>query len=472
MDGESAEAQFRVNILFASNGFPPEQRGGTETYTAGLARALAARGHDVTVLCGGIWDAGPKYWNGVRDEVHDGVAVRRVDVNWTNAPDPFRYLFDNPVTFAYLLDYLTTRRPHVVHVTSCERLSGSVITAARRLRIPVVLSLTDFWFLCPRMTLLRTDDVNCAGTTTAWECTKCLASGAKVYRWTQAVFAEPTAARVLATVGRVPLLARQRGLRGMVGDMSTRKVHLKRVFFEANSRITASSFVRDRFVACGFDAPIRVQPYGHDIEWLARNVGKTRGDRTRLGFIGQITPHKGAHVLLEAVARLDPAVQARFEVHIFGDTQKAPEYLAELQRLASGLPRVQFRGPYAHGDSADVFASIDVLVVPSLWYDFPLVMHEAFASGTPVIATRLGGMAEVVRHDVNGLLFERGDATGLATLLRRFVDEPGLADRLRGGITPVKTVNDEADEFEELYRELIRAGRDSRRDLEQRVTPV
>ena len=457
-----------MNILFASNGFPPEQRGGTETYTAGLARALAARGHDVTVMCGGTWDAGRKYWNRVRDEVRDGVAVRRLDVNWTNAPDPFRYLFDNPETFAYVRDYVATWRPHIVHVTSCERLSASVISAARESRIPVVLSLTDFWFLCPRMTLLRSDGTSCAGTTTAWECTKCLASGARVYRWTQAVLAEETAARVLATVGRVPLLARQRGLRGMIGDMSGRKLHLKRVFFEADCRVTASAFVRDRFAACGFDAPIRVQSYGHDIEWLARYAGKTRSDRTRLGFIGQITPHKGAHVLLEAVARLDPAVQARFEVHIFGDTQKAPEYHAELQRLASGLARVQFRGPYAHADSADVFALIDVLVVPSLWHDFPLVIHEGFASGTPVVATRLGGMAEVVRHDVNGLLFERGDATALAALLTRFVDEPGLADRLRRGIAPVKTVNEEADEFEQLYRELtIRSGRtDSREALD------
>jgi glycosyltransferase involved in cell wall biosynthesis len=94
-------------------------------------------------------------------------------------------------------------------------------------------------------------------------------------------------------------------------------------------------------------------------------------------------------------------------------------------------------------------------VVPSLWYDFPLIIHEAFATKTPVIATNLGGMAEAVTHGVDGLLFERGDAADLAGQINRVLEEPGLLEHLREGIPPVKTIAEEVNELESIYRELI-----------------
>ncbi len=101
-------------------------------------------------------------------------------------------------------------------------------------------------------------------------------------------------------------------------------------------------------------------------------------------------------------------------------------------------------------------AEIDILVVPSLWYEnAPLVIYEAFASNTPVIATALGGMAEAVTHEVNGLLFDRGNVPELANMLQRVVAEPGLVERLRSGIRPVRTIGDEVCDLEALYLSLI-----------------
>jgi glycosyltransferase involved in cell wall biosynthesis len=93
--------------------------------------------------------------------------------------------------------------------------------------------------------------------------------------------------------------------------------------------------------------------------------------------------------------------------------------------------------------------------VPSRWYENgPGVIFEAFAAGVPVVATDLGGMSEFVRHEENGLLFGLEDASGLARQLRRLIEEPGLLDRLRAGIGPVKTVQDNVDELEALYLQL------------------
>jgi hypothetical protein len=102
-----------------------------------------------------------------------------------------------------------------------------------------------------------------------------------------------------------------------------------------------------------------------------------------------------------------------------------------------------------------VFANLDVLVVPSQWYDFPLIIHEAFAVQTPVIATRLGGMAEAVEHDVNGLLFEPKNVEDLICQLRRICEEPGLLRRLQAGIPEVKTIAREVDELVAFYARLV-----------------
>ena len=95
--------------------------------------------------------------------------------------------------------------------------------------------------------------------------------------------------------------------------------------------------------------------------------------------------------------------------------------------------------------------------MPSLWYEnAPLVIQEAFATKTPVLTTNLGGMAEAVKHNVNGLLFERGNIDDLAKQLQRITDEPGLIERLREGIPPVKRIEEEVTELELIYQQLVK----------------
>jgi glycosyltransferase involved in cell wall biosynthesis len=92
-----------LKILFLANGFPPDRWAGTETYTAGIAKKLQKRGHHVQVLCAGRWQEGLKYWNGYDDDVHHGIPVRGLNLNWKKATDPFRYLYDNPLVEDFLV---------------------------------------------------------------------------------------------------------------------------------------------------------------------------------------------------------------------------------------------------------------------------------------------------------------------------------------------------------------------------------
>ncbi len=104
----------------------------------------------------------------------------------------------------------------------------------------------------------------------------------------------------------------------------------------------------------------------------------------------------------------------------------------------------------------EVFSKLDVLVVPSIWYEnTPLVIYSAHATGTPVIATNLGGMSEVVHHGVNGLLFEKGDSTGLKKLLEMIIEDRTLLDKLSKNIVPPPSISDYVDGIEKVYSEVL-----------------
>jgi glycosyltransferase involved in cell wall biosynthesis len=176
---------------------------------------------------------------------------------------------------------------------------------------------------------------------------------------------------------------------------------------------------------------------------------KTPSSGLRVGYVGQIARHKGVHVLFEAARQMP---DASLSVRAYGDTTSFPEYTARLRRLIAGDERLELAGVYRPQRLSQVLRELDVIVVPSLWYEnSPNVILEAFGHRTPVVASNLGGMAELVRDGENGLLFAPGDAEGLARQLRRLLDDPRVLPALRTGIGLVKSVAQEMDELEEIY---------------------
>ncbi len=443
-----------MRLLYITNGYKPYRWAGTETYTAGIAEEMAQRGYSVEVLCAGDWDKGDQYWNGVTEDGQNNIPVRRIHVNWTKAPDPFGYLYDNPVVAEYLQNLLHEIKPDVVHVTSCETLSASVIRTVKEMNLPLVLSLTDFWFLCPRINLLHADGSNCNGQTHPVDCLDCKMRDNRTYHQLRQVLPAGLLYPILEEVGKHPTLTRQRGLRGLAGNMKERKARLKHALTLPDRVITASNFVKNVFVENDVTAPITVQPYGHDLSWLKTYQGKLKADKIRFGYVGQIIEAKGVHLILEALSELPPNLQDTFLLVIYGNLEHTPAYGKKLKELAARFSNISFAGTYQHAESAHVFTGIDVLLVPSIWYDFPLIIHEAFATGTPVVATRLGGMAEVITHENNGLLFERGNVKDLASQLVRLVEEPGLFKRLQQNLPVVKSIQEEVFELEAIYQQV------------------
>jgi glycosyltransferase involved in cell wall biosynthesis len=199
---------------------------------------------------------------------------------------------------------------------------------------------------------------------------------------------------------------------------------------------------------------ITFSPFGINLKPFLSRVRKEAKDCLRIGYIGTLSEPKGGHILLKAIRSLseDESVVLK----IYGKPNEFPEYVAELRRIADDDSRITFCGTFPNTQIGDVFSDIDLLVVPSIWYEnTPLVIYSAHAAGCPVIASNLGGMSEVVHHGVNGLLFEQGDVSGLAEAISQLAHDRRLLRRLTENIRQPKSIESYVAELVGIYADVI-----------------
>ena len=255
-------------------------------------------------------------------------------------------------------------------------------------------------------------------------------------------------------------------VRQMKNDLLVREARVRDMFEIVDCFIAPSRHLMDLLAEFGLDRSRMVySDYGTDLQEFARRRRSRRpsGGPLRIGFLGSVQPVKGVHVLLQALQDLDPR---SYEAFVWGNADAKPEYRRTLQRWLT--PSITLAGPVEQAEVADVLASTDVLVVPSIWWEnSPLVIHEAFAAGVPVVCSDVGGMAELVQDGVSGLHFRTADPSDLARRLQALIDDPRLIDHLRAGIPKLKDISRDAAWHSSLYEAVI-AHHDEVRDDEDR----
>lgn len=202
-------------------------------------------------------------------------------------------------------------------------------------------------------------------------------------------------------------------------------------WLSADVFVAVSEFVRDRLIAVNGTPPARTHRIYNGIDLarfgrmdrtlLRRELGIAE-ERPVVFCAGRVQPYKGMQTLIEAAALLRDGGSA-VEVAIAGDGP----YLPALRRLAEerGMAGVHFLG--RRTDVPALLAGATVAVVPSLWEEaFGLAVVEAMAAGVPLVATRTGGIPELVEEGRTGLLVPPGDARALADALRLLLEHPSL----------------------------------------------
>ncbi|HEY4041035.1 MAG TPA: glycosyltransferase family 4 protein [Rhodopila sp.] len=218
-------------------------------------------------------------------------------------------------------------------------------------------------------------------------------------------------------------------------ELFQREQHLKNYFMLADSFVSPSRFLVERYVAWGIPADrFHVIENGLDGVPVPHRPLPPGGRRDRFAFFGQVTEFKGLHVLLDAVTRVPEEIWGDASVNVFGgNLEFQPEafrtrFAALMERAGR---RARFHGAYQPADLPTLMAAVDWTIVPSIWWEnSPVVIQESFLHRRPLIVSNIGGMAEKVRDDVDGLHFRVGSPEDLADRLRCVLLEPGLWPRL------------------------------------------
>jgi glycosyltransferase involved in cell wall biosynthesis len=196
------------------------------------------------------------------------------------------------------------------------------------------------------------------------------------------------------------------------------------------------------------------------------------GRRNRFAYFGQLNPFKGIRILVDAITRIPTDVWGDSVLYIFGGNleHQPPDFQAsvkELFRIAGR--RLRFMGSYKGADLPSLMREVDWTIVPSTWWEnSPVVIQEAFFHGRPIIASDIGGMAEKVHHEIDGLHFQVSNPESLAGVITRAIREPALWDQLRAGIRPPTSAERAAEAHARLFETLIeRRVEGSARLLEQ-----
>ena len=229
-------------------------------------------------------------------------------------------------------------------------------------------------------------------------------------------------------------------VRWVKGPLRHFKWFLKRAARRADAAVAISRYTADevREVA---HVPLEVIPYG--AAGKAAEPGDAGGAAAMVAaasasppspfailFVGRLVERKGVGTLIDAVALLSPALDLRLDV--VGDGPERPRLEARA-RAAGVASRVSFRGRISDADLRAAYRDASVLVLPSVvdargdTEGLGVVLLEAMAFRVPVIASRLGGITDIVTDGETGLLVPPGDAGALAMALRSLIDDPGRA---------------------------------------------
>ena len=466
-----------MRILHVIHDLPPLHVAGAELYAVGLAAELNGRpGVEVEFLCA---EYDPAATHGsLRARSLRGIPVTELVNNW--AFSSLEQSVGSPETnrqLARALGSESSGQGHdLLHLHSLQGLSLDLPRLALDLGMPSVATLHDYSLFCPAGGQLLPHGLTGQATAPCQvldpeRCSRCFSRSplGKLLGLGRALPDHgglQQAARAAALLRRVlPAGFGPAGqLLSLMGRGTTTPAQIARRLERARAAaqlidplVAPSKAMAERMISLGLPSQrVEVSDYGFvPLPRLARSRGQ---GRLRLGYVGSLVPHKGADLLLKAA----PSLGASVEILVHGDPKVCPEYSAKLRRMARGLP-VQFAGPFTPEQAPEVYAGLDCLVVTSRWPEnSPLVIHEAFQAGLPVVAPEPGGCAELVRHGLNGLHYETGSAESLAQQLRCLIQRPELLRDLADGVPEVKSLERDADQWLERYQRSLTAHRTTR----------
>lgn len=345
----------------------------------------------------------------LRENVIDPILFERHNDDLLNLSIPQKARFAigtiwSKKSYQELTRLIQKEKPDVAHFHNFfPQISPSAYYACKKNNIAVVQTLHNFRLFCANGLMYRNDEV----------CEKCLGPGGRIWS-------------IIHRCYRHSALASS-----TISAMSEVHKHLHTFARQVDIFIVLTEFARSKFIEAGLPPEkIVIKP-----NFLDRTP-ELNFQRRKLLFVGRLSREKGVHVLLEAARKIP---EITFDIAGSGPESESLKIMAE----DYGMKNVNFLGRLTPEQVLDRMRHAIALVNPSTCYEgFPVTFVEAFAAGTPIIASNMGGMASIVEHEKNGLLFEPGNAEDLAQSCRKMAADDGAYQEM--GSLARKT-------FEEFY---------------------
>jgi glycosyltransferase involved in cell wall biosynthesis len=386
-----------MKILVAHNRY--QQAGGEDIVVADEIRMLQARGHSVHQYT---------------------VDNDNITGTWQQAIVAARSFYSRPV-FREFSNLLATFQPDILHVHNFfPRISPAIFFGAGKYRVPVVQTLHNYRLLCANAMLYR-DGRPCEACPAGHSFLPGVIHGC--YRGSRTGSA---------------IVGASTSVHAALGTWSNRITR-----YIALTKFAAQKLGQNRIPA----ENIRVKPN------FVSDRGHGQGQGGYALYVGRLSPEKGLQTIVEA----DRLGNLPLPVHIVGDGPLLAEVEHACRRPGT---RLIYLGRMPRSQVVEQMKCATVLLAPSLCYEgFPMVMVEALSFGLPIIASRIGGLPEIVQDGHSGLLFEPGDSSALLQVLRVFVSDTSRIEAMRqasrGRFDTHYTESKNYEILMEIYRELL-----------------
>lgn len=370
-----------MKVCIVTNTFSRDLIGGSNIYTAAIAREFNNRNHEVIVIA-----ASPDKKDSIK--IHDKIKIyyfHPLNISTCSEIGKRSFLSQglwtildiyNPYSYAKIIKILKKESPDIVHIHTPLDMTLSAFDAVKKVKLPLVFTVHDYLLLCRRVVLLHGSGEICTNENMNKFC--------RLYRILMK--------KIIGSKTDIVIFPSQ----------FISQIFRKNGFFKKSKTTILPDPIQLNNVDCRKD-----------------NAG-IRNQSLNILYVGSLSKHKGIQILIEAVRRIK---KDDISLKIVGSGR----YRNRLEDLAGADKRITFHGNINNEDIAAYYNESDVLILPSIWNEvFGIVSLEAFRAGIPVIASRIGGIAEVVKHNYNGFLFEPGNTDELKQILENLLEDPNI----------------------------------------------
>jgi glycosyltransferase involved in cell wall biosynthesis len=398
-----------LKILLVNSYYYPQIIGGAEISTQKLAEGLVRYGHEVMVLCTGENE----------QSIINGVLVKRFRVRSVCQPlDKKNYITKvinkileifNPFNVPVFKTAIDEFKPDIIHVNNIYGISGSIWRTARKMKIPILQTLRDYFLMCPRSTMLNKKNVICD---------KCNLS-CRVYR-----------------------------------DL------FRRLSFSVGYVTAPSQFTLDLFVANGYFQNTKMKRIFNAIDYDKKHselVAENKKEALQWGgtikfvLLGRLEIYKGVIQTIEAFMNVK---DDNVELNIIGEGSLI-EYVKD---AVNADKRIKYHGFLKEDRVNDILAKSSVMIIPSIWYEpFGRTIIDAYKFGMPVIGTKMGGIPEIIEHLKTGYLIEPKSKEQIMEAILFFKEKANISTMVDNCVTKLNEfkIEKQIEQFDRLYQEVI-----------------